>query len=85
MTLQVVKKHFICVVRKQLCECDEWIRANHRRDLIMSKHSKPCVLHFHPRHFVDMHKIRANSKLYKSCLKDDAIPSIYQNVLSVEK
>ena len=67
--------------------CQKWLRSNPRKDFVPSKHSRLCSLHFHPSDFVDMHKdtnkrrdrVRADKKLQRRYLKDDAVPSIFPN------
>jgi len=82
---QKVTFHSFPLHDKQLCE--KWLRANPRKDYVPSKNSRLCSLHFHPSDFVDVHndtnkrrdRARAEKKLYRRYLKDDAVPSIFPN------
>jgi len=83
---QKITFHSFPLHDKQLCE--KWVRANPRKDFVPSKNSKLCSLHFQAADFVDVHKdtnkqrnkARADKKLRKRYLKDDAVPSIFTNV-----
>ena len=66
---------------------DKWIRAISRDNFVPSKWSRLCSLHFHPTDFVENHtdsnlkrkRIHKAGKLAKRYLKEDAVPSIFQN------
>lgn len=68
--------------------CDKWVRANPRKNFILSKHSKLCSLHFQPEDFIqelqDTNVSRKKKYLHqkpkKRLLKDGVIPSIFPNV-----
>jgi len=69
--------------------CEKWIRANPRKDCVPTKHSKLCSLHFTSNDFVqerrDSNSTRRKRKSeisehpLRRRLKDDAVPSIFQN------
>ena len=70
--------------------CGKWLRANPRKDFVISKHSRMCSLHFTDNDFVvirnDKQERRrrkhVNSQLVKRYLKKDAVPSIFPNAPS---
>jgi len=81
-----VSFHAYPLSNKELC--DKWIRANPRKDFVPTKHSKLCSLHFKPSDFVearrDTNKRRMktyadDTGLVRRYLKDDAVPSVFQN------
>jgi len=67
--------------------CEKWIRANPRKDFVPTKHSKLCSLHFKPSDFIEARrdtnkrrmKTYADHTLVRRYLKDDAVPSVFQN------
>ena len=84
----VVSYHAFPLNNAELCQ--KWVRANPRKDFVVTKHSKLCSLHFHPSDFVaermDTNASRRRSasttiseKPVRRHLKPDAVPSIFPN------
>jgi THAP domain-containing protein 1/3 len=69
---------------------DKWIKALSRKDFIPSRNSRVCSKHFLPSDFVEVSqdsniyrtKKQTERKLNLRYLKDDAVPSIFDNVPS---
>ena len=66
---------------------DQWIRANPRKDLIPTKFSRICSLHFRGCDFIDVHQDSNKSWLKMKSekpvrwhLREGAVPSIFSNV-----
>ena len=65
---------------------EKWIKANPRKDFVVTKHSRLCSLHFHSSDFVDVrtdtNKSRAQQKSgtpLRRILKNGVVPSVFHN------
>lgn len=65
---------------------EKWIKANPRKDFVVTKHSRLCSLHFHSSDFVDVctdtNKSRAQQKsdtALRRILKHGVVPSVFHN------